>query len=302
MVLIFDNLSPTDFLQWDKPTESLQGRKSTDKFTVPILTTFIYSTFNFRRVINMISLSDSLSYAANYTKGLLSRIGDLLILTIISIIPIVNFIAWGYYGRVVKDGSASKEPPKLEKYGDMFVGGLMIFVAGIIWAIPIIIVSALIMIPLFGFPMLSRLDLLTTPDLLANPATWVFLMLPALAVVWVIGFFVGIVALMGIIHMFKTGSFGKAFAIGEILNIIGKIGWLRYLAWLVVSFVLVTVIAAFSWIPFVGWIIGIFLSVLLVIFLARSIGIMYDGAMGATTAPATPTASPPPPPPQAPTA
>jgi O-antigen ligase len=112
----------------------------------------------------------------------------------------------------------------------------------------------------------------------------------------IITFLISIVALMGLIHMFKTGSFGKAFAIGQILNIIGKIGWLRYLAWLVVSFVLAMVIIAFTYIPFLGWIIVAFLEVLLVIFLARSIGIMYDSAMGMTTAPAAPAATPPPPP------
>jgi len=249
----------------------------------------------------MTSLSDSLSHAADYTKGLLSRLGDYIILVIISIIPIVNFIALGYYGRVIKDGSVSKEPPKLEKYGDMFVGGLKVFVAGIIWAIPIIIISAVIATPIRVIP-LSQWSQMMSPDFFANPAAMMFLIMPLLAIMGIIAFLVGIVALMGIIHMFKTGSFGKAFAIGEILNIIGKIGWLRYLAWLVVSFVLGTVIGALSWIPFIGWVIGAFLSVLLAIFLARSIGIMYDAAMSGTTAPAAPTATPPPPPPQAPTA
>jgi len=266
------------------------------------LTILIYSTINFRRVMNMSSLSDSLSHAADYTKGLLSRLGDYIILAIISIIPIVNFIAWGYYGRVIKDGSASKEPPKLEKYGDMFVGGLMVFVAGIIWAIPIIIISAVIAIPIIGAMAFSRWNQMMSPGFFTNPAAMIFLIMPLLAIMGIIAFLVGIVALMGIIHMFKTGSFGKAFAIGEILNIIGKIGWLRYLAWLVVSFVLGAVIGALSLIPFIGWVIDAFLSVLLVIFLARSIGIMYDAAMGGTTAPAAPTATPPPPPPQAPTA
>jgi len=247
------------------------------------------------------SLSNSLSYAADYTKGLLSRLGDYIILTIISIIPIVNFIAWGYYGRVIKDASASKEPPKLEKYWDMFVGGLMVFVAGIIWAIPIIIISAIIAIPFIGVIALSHWNQVMSPDLFANPGAILLPMAPLMAIMGIIAFLVGIVALMGIIHMFKTGSFGKAFALGEILNIIGKIGWLRYLAWLVISFILVAVIGAFSWIPFIGWVIGAFLSVLLITFLARSISIMYDGAMGVTTAPAPPTVAPPPPP-QAPPA
>jgi hypothetical protein len=246
--------------------------------------------------MNMTSLSDSLSHAADYTRGLLTRLGDYIILAILSIIPIVNFIAWGYYGRVVKDALTSKEPPKLEQYGDMFVKGLTVFVVGLIWGIAIVIISAIIALPIIGALALSSWSLIMSPEILTNTWSLIFLIVPLLAIMGIITFLISIVALMGIIHMFKTGSFGKAFAIGQILNIIGKIGWLRYLAWLVVSFVLAMVIIAFTYIPFLGWIIVAFLEVLLVIFLARSIGIMYDSAMGMTTAPAAPAATPPPPP------
>ncbi|MGQ9760199.1 MAG: DUF4013 domain-containing protein, partial [Candidatus Methanomethylicaceae archaeon] len=96
---------------------------------------------------------------------------------------------------------------------------------------------------------------------------------------FIIGFLISILALMAVIHMFKTGSFVKAFAVGELLSIIGKIGFLRYLFWLIVVAVLGAAVGGFGMIPIVGWIISDLLSILLFIFFARSIGLIYDSVV-----------------------
>ena len=270
------------------------------------------------------NLADSLSYAADYTRRLFSRLGDLVILTIISIIPIVNLLAWGYFGRIIKESQASKDPPKVERYTDMFIGGLKVLGAALIWSIPMIIIITLlaltILLPFIGLvamqpfsgnwtlfeQMMQYGNWTSIGDMMrhgywSNVGAFALAMIPLIIVIVIVAFFIGLIAMLGIVHMFKTGSFTKAFAIGEIFHIMQKIGFLRYIALPIITIILGSIIGLFEMIPVIGWIIGAFLSLLLGIFLARAIGLLYDEALG--IAPAglyVSSTMPPPPPPLAP--
>jgi hypothetical protein len=114
---------------------------------------------------------------------------------------------------------------------------------------------------------------------------------------------------MGIAHMLRTGSVGKAFAFGEIRQIIGRIGWGKYIVWIlvlvVIGVVYGAVIGLLNFVIPLGSIIGILLSPLVVVFFARSVGQIYnDGAPEYTRsyptamppAPGGPYMAPPPPP------
>ena len=228
------------------------------------------------------SLSDDLNQAAQYTGSIFQRIGELLILIVLSIIPIVDFIALGYYARIVRDSPSSKSTPKLERYGDMFVEGLKIFVVGIIWLIIIGIIAAIIAIPFVAAAVFT---------IITNPASffstgWLFALGALAAIFAIVAFLLGIFAFMGVIHMVKTNSFGKAFAFGEIYKMIGKIGWIRYLASFVVFFIVLAIVGALngSFGP-IGWVVGAVLSVLAGLFISRTIGLMYDNAAGVTAQP-----------------
>jgi len=185
------------------------------------------------------NLTDSLTEASQYTGAIFQRIGELLILIIASIIPIVNILTLGYYARVVRDDPSSKSPPKVEGYMNLFMEGLKIVVVVIIWAIIIAIISFIIAVPFLAFaiPVINWND----PSYWTTPANFLPL-IPFIVVFAIIAFLLGIVAFMGIVHMMKRDSFGKAFAFGEIFSITGRIGWLRYLAYFVISF-LVSAIA-----------------------------------------------------------
>ncbi|MCX8181827.1 MAG: DUF4013 domain-containing protein [Candidatus Methanomethyliaceae archaeon] len=246
------------------------------------------------------SISEIFSKAADYAKAILSRFGDLIILLVVSIIPIINLIAIGYYGRIIKDSSDSQAPPRLNGFWALFVDGLKVLVAGLIWSIPVIIIFLLTFIPVFSMMRWEHMmTYMTQPTALLRFASFILLLL-----MFVIAFAVFILAGIGIVHMFKTGSFGKAFAVGELINIVGKIGLLRYLFWIIVAAILGTIVGVFNMIPVIGWIISDLLGIILLIFLARSIGLMYDMAtMRPATQtqqpagqPPTPTSSPPPPP------
>jgi hypothetical protein len=252
------------------------------------------------------NVSEIFSKAADYTKAILSRFGDLLILLVVSIIPIVNLIALGYYGRVIRDRSDSQAPPRLNGFWELFVDGLKALVAGLIWSIPVIIIFLITFVPIFTMMRWEHMmTYMTQPMALLRFASFILLIL-----MLIIAFGVFIIASVGIVHMFKTGSFGKAFAAGELVNIIGKIGLLRYLLWIIVAAVFGAVVSGFNMIPVIGWIISDLLSIILLIFLARSIGLMYDSAVVTPAAqqaqqapgspPAPPQTAPPPPPPPSP--
>jgi len=228
------------------------------------------------------NLSDNLNQAAQYTGSIFQRIGELLILFIISIIPIVNFIAIGYYARIVRDNPSSKSAPKLEGYMDMFVEGLKIVVIAIIWAIIIAVIAIIIAIPFIAIAFITNL---TNPANFLN-AGWIFAFGSFFVIFGIIAFLLGIFAFMGIIHMIKTKSFGKAFAFGEIFSMIGKIGWLRYLAFFVIFFVASAIVGTITGaLGAIGWVVGALLSVLIGLFFSRTIGLLYDNAAGSNTQP-----------------
>lgn len=227
------------------------------------------------------SFSEKLNQAIQYTGTIFQRLGELILLFIVSIIPIVDFIAIGYYVRVVRDSSASREVPKLERYGDLFVEGLKVFAVAIIWALIIAVISVVIATP---FVAVALIDMFANPAGVLN-AGWILAFGAFFAIFAVIAFLLGIFAFMGIIHMVKQNQFGKAFAFGEIFGMIGKIGWLRYMAYFVVLFIVSAILSAITGaLGPIGWIVGALLSVLVGLVFARTIGLMYDQAVGVTPA------------------
>jgi hypothetical protein len=211
-------------------------------------------------------LSDNLSQAFEFSIKLTKDVGNLIILVILNIIPIVNFIVWGYAARILREGP--EEPPKLDRYGEAFIEGLKIAIATLIY----FIIPALLGGLIIGFGMLS------------NPAFWSGAITQAMVLshLWTgiafalfIGFFFAIIATMGIINMIKTKEFGKAFAFSEILRLIEAVGWGKYIIWLIVMFVLGIIVSSFSNIPFIGWIISSIINVFFIVFFARSAYLLY---------------------------
>lgn len=89
-------------------------------------------------------VSNALKYPSN---GLIK----VLILGVILIIPIVNFIGWGYLLRIMKATFAGlNDLPDFDEVGDLFIDGLKIFVIFLIAAIPFIIVYLLFFFATIG--------------------------------------------------------------------------------------------------------------------------------------------------------
>ena len=85
-------------------------------------------------------VSNAIKYPS---KGLIK----VLILGIILIIPIVNFIGWGYLLRIMKATfTGIDELPDFDEAGDLFIDGLKIFVIFIIAVIPFFVVYLIIFV------------------------------------------------------------------------------------------------------------------------------------------------------------
>ena len=210
------------------------------------------------------NLTDNLSDAFNYSIKLTKNIGNLILLVILCIIPIVNFIVLGYAARIFKEGP--EEPPAMERYGEAFIDGLKIVVAGFIYALVPIIVFAIVVgaailsMPAIWMGQLGEIE----ASVMIFSLVW-----SAIPILLILGFLFAIVGTMGIMHMLATGRFSKAFAFSEIFGLIGKVGWWNYIIWLLVMYVLGIIVSSVSNVPWIGWILSAVLLVFFEVFVAR---------------------------------
>jgi len=222
-------------------------------------------------------------------KKLFDNLGQLLILIIISIIPIVDFIMLGYMMKVARETPEFDRPPALANYGSLFIDGLKVVVVGIIY---MIIPAILIAVGIAPYFLLSYSYI---------PMPMMYLSLGLVVIFAVIGtvllFFISIIFYMALVNMAKYGSISKAFAISEILGIIKKIGWGSYILWLIVIFILMVIVAAIGSIPVIGWLISLILAPAVATFAFRSAALTYSEGIAGTPPPASSVAPPPPPPP-----
>lgn len=223
-------------------------------------------------------LAENLSNSFEYAKKLFSDAGRLIILIVLNIIPVVNWIVVGYATKVLRETPGSEAPPKLEKYSDLFIEGARVFFASLVYMIvPLILMAAGI------GSFIAAMILKGGPDFITRGFNFgeIFLFGGVALVLVLIGAIVAFITLLilaaGIAHMIKTGSFGKAFALGEILEAIGKIGWGKYLAWIVMVAAIAAIVGVVGGaIPFIGWLIQVTISPALMVFFFRSLGLLYS--------------------------
>jgi hypothetical protein len=228
------------------------------------------------------NLSENLNNSFNYARKLFSDVGRLIILIVLDLIPIANWIVVGYAARVLKESPGAEAPPKLDRYGELFVNGAKVFFASLIYMIiPTILIAA------GGVSFFVGLLSGEVPSMVLG-GTAVVLVLVGIILAIILLIILGV----GIAHMVKSGRFGKAFAFGEIFSIIRGIGWGRYLGWIVLVIVIAAVVGAITGaVPYVGWIVSAIISPVLSVFIFRSLGLLYnDGAPPELRAQAGPSA------------
>lgn len=238
-------------------------------------------------------IGKNIGQSFDYAKKLFDNLGQLLILIIISIIPIVDFIMLGYVMKVARETPESDHPPTLTNYGSLFVDGLKVVVVGIIYMIIPAILIGLSVIPFF----------IVTPSYFPIPLMYMttFFVVIFAVLGLALAFFISMIFYMALVNMAKYGSISKAFAFSEILDIIKKVGWGSYILWIIVIFILMVIVGAIGSIPVVGWLISLIIAPAVATFAFRSAALVYsEGKTGAQpSAPSVAIQPPPPPPPPA---
>lgn len=195
-------------------------------------------------------LEEIFSDSFEMAKKLVDDFGRFLLLIVFGMIPILDFIVVGYGYKIIRSGK--NELPELNNYFDLFISGLKIVVVAIIYfIIPISIIFAT-----------SGLGLS-------------FILAPIMFIAISLLFLMAIVAAIGIVHMIVNENFTKAFALGEIMEIISRIGWSKYILWLLVIFAISLFLSAIQSIPYVGWLIVGILSPFYTVFIARASYLIY---------------------------
>jgi hypothetical protein len=168
---------------------------------------------------------------------------------VLSIIPIINFIASGYQLKVMKN-AINKTPgmPEWKGFIDLFIKGLIIFIIALLFMIvPLIIFGAIA-----GFSTITYV----MGDL-TNPYSIVMAILPALFVGGILILIIGFVLPMAIAMYAKSENFSDAFKFSEILNRIKSI-FSEYLISYIIIVIFGIILGLIMLIPVIGWIIGFF--------------------------------------------
>jgi len=230
----------------------------------------------------ILDLGQNLSSSFDYSKKLFADLGRLLILIVLDVIPIVNLAVVGYMTKVIKEPPTSDELPPLKEYISLWVQGLKVTVAVILYLIvPIIFIAPFVFMTVL-------------PSLAVQPlpiVSWV-LVIPMLIVGVLLIFFILIIMSMAIVNMVKKDSFTKAFAIGEVVTLIGNVGWGTYLFWTIIIFVLGVIVGGIGSIPAIGWLISLVIGPIFGVLVSRSASLVY--AEGTAPTAHRPTAEEPP--------
>ncbi len=203
-------------------------------------------------------ISDSIKYpSSNWGKVLILGV---ICIACILVIPI--FLVYGYVFRIIKATLAGMdELPEFDEIGEMFIDGLKIFVVGIVYAIPVWIIAAII-------GLITGAGAGTTSTALDPTMVWAILGSNIIFII--VALIVGLVEIMAIVNMaYYNGELGAAFRFSEILDKIAQIGWGKY----IVTYIVIAVIGC------IAFLIGMLTMIILIGFLLLPLVILPYIAM-----------------------
>jgi ABC-type xylose transport system permease subunit len=172
------------------------------------------------------------------------------------------------YGYLMEITRGARVVPELDDYGRLFFDGVKLIVVGLIYAIPLFIVYALILgatVALMG----SGSD--------TGAVAGIGTMMIGFLVILILGVMIALFEVIGSIRLARTDSIGEVFNFSAILAHIGRIGWGPYVVALVVVIAAIVVVeVVLSIIPILGWLLLLILMPAFKIFAARYVTLLYD--------------------------
>jgi hypothetical protein len=206
----------------------------------------------------------------------------ILIGGILLLIPIVNFIAFGYVFKVLQRAGREgvNEFPAWGDWGSLFVQGFFVFLVGLIYfLIPGILYA--IGGAFIGGSILAGAGYSYGAGPLAGLGI-LFLVLGG-----IVGFVIALIVPMAMTVYAVTGTFGQAFNFGEIFSRIGSNAG-NYVVTLLIYIGLLIVIGIVRLIPILGLLFDIFACFYVAIVMSYLLGAVYRGNT-ALNNPAAPT-------------
>jgi hypothetical protein len=183
----------------------------------------------------------------------------LLLGMLVSIVPIVNFALLGWVIDIMRNVS-QRQPnplPEWDNFGDKFIKGTILFVVGLIYSLPALLITC----PLFFLPF-TRGDF-SREGQQALTGMFVGTTLLLTCAVAIYGLLISFLMPAIYLNFARKGTFAACFEFGEIWHIMSKNLGDYIVAWLIiivvgigVSFVISIVGAVLAIIPCCGWILA----------------------------------------------
>lgn len=207
-------------------------------------------------------VGDSFAYAK---EGLVGKWVKWILLIISCIIfPLIL----GYMVRIFRGASPS---PELENWGAMFIDGIKLFIVGLIYAIPILILEFLALGTALASVMMTGNAAVMTTGLAG--AGVIFILFVIVAIV------IGLIIATAYVRFARTDRMGEAFNFNAIFAHIGRIGWITYIIALIIMGIIVGIIETICiLIPTIGIIILFIILPILVLFYSRYLTLLYESA------------------------
>jgi hypothetical protein len=181
----------------------------------------------------------------------------LLLGWLVSIVPILNFAWAGYLVKTLRNVEQDKLEPLAEwdEFGEKFVQGFFLFLAGLVYSLPALIIGSFTIFP-------ALLASGESSDTFATIMAVTGSLVGCLLLIYALALTILFPALY--INLARKGTLGSTFQIGEFFRIMSRnagayfLAWLMAIVWTVVIFLvgglLFTLVAL---IPCIGWIAAI---------------------------------------------
>ena len=210
-------------------------------------------------------IEDSFGYAK---EGLVGK-WDTWILLIFSCIIFPLYL--GYVLRIFRGANPS---PQLDNWGSMFIDGIKLFIVGLIYSIPVLILC---------FVLFGSADMIRSSVSPSTIGGFVIAVLLGAIILIIVAIITWLIIMTAGVRFARTDSIGEAFNFGVIFTHIGKIGWMTYIiALLMILITLVNIVIIClvinMVIPYTGIILLLILLPFLCLFSPRYITLLYESA------------------------
>jgi hypothetical protein len=182
-----------------------------------------------------------------------------------------------YQGYQVRVLGGETPLPTVSGYGKLFSDGIGYIAIQIVYSIPVIIIIGITI----GSVIMSAISkgLFVAEPSFEELVPILGGLFAGILIALIVGFIIGLFAIIGIVRFAKTGRIGEAFHFHGIVDTIRRIGWGSYILALIIVVVIVVIVEiVVGIIPYIGGIIQIIISPFIVVFYSRYIALLYNSA------------------------